>query len=169
MAAHGKRNTAAFAGCVAWLLLSLPVAAEPLPFDRSIDSLVRNGVLTPEEAEVLQSPSPQPMQLTPAQRNPVYPFNPTPDGFKRWLKAQGVRVISVADCSANRTDGTDGKSPEQPLPTPTRITYQCNRVFFDATDPRGIQRCMGRFFWSNLWNGGGVYETTLKNDCRWLS
>ena len=126
-------------------------------------------MLTPEEAEVFQSINPQPMRLTPEQLNPTYPFNPTPDGFKRWLKAQGVRVISVSDCWASRIEGTHGKSTEQPVASPTRIWYRCNRVFFDATDPRGTQRCMGRFVWSNPWrNLGGLVEDTYKNDCRWL-
>ena len=53
MAAHGRRNTTAFAGCVASLLLSLPVAAESLLFDRSFENLVKTGVITPEERDAL--------------------------------------------------------------------------------------------------------------------
>ena len=149
------------------LLFKYPVAAKPV--DPSMENLVGNGILTTEELEVLQSPNPQPMRLTPAQLNPTYPFSPTPESFKQWLKAQGIRVISVSDCSASRTEGSQSKSAEQPLASPTRIYYQCNRVFFDVTDPRGTQRCLGRFVWRNQVRGsGGLMEDTFKNDCRWM-
>lgn len=148
--------------------LQCPVAAKPA--DRSIEILLKHGVITSEELEVLSSPNPQPIHLTPAELNPTYPFIPTPNGFKQWLKKQGVRVLSVDECAASRTEGSHGISPQQPLASPTRIFYQCNRVFFDAKDPRGIQRCMGSFIWANpnRVTTGGLVEITYKNDCRWL-
>ena len=106
------------------------------------------------------------------------PFKKTPAGFTEAIHATypKLRVQSVEGCGASFTPArVTHFDVIDDLWFPARDAYGCDRVYYESTDPRGTQRCMGQFQFmsegttptdkepSQSW-----YEKTLKNDCRWL-
>ena len=116
---------------------------------------------------------------------PNLPFSPTKAGFESYLKGRyGFNILSLEGCRGTK---------QRPLAKPTSYgnlkyylwssykRYKCEQIFYQETDPRGTQRCMGTNYFvesiaagreatSFKWepektNHGGE---TLKNDCRWL-
>ena len=108
---------------------------------------------------------------------PDLPFPPTQAGFKSYLeKRYQFNVISMEGCSGGKSSAgyKDGSRSMRWLFA--RRGYSCNRVFYETSDPRGVKRCMGKY-----WFNSNGYDPTssrpadfyhgaesFKNDCRWL-
>lgn len=109
---------------------------------------------------------------------PDLPFAPTKAGFKSYLqKKYKFKVISLEGCEG--TTESAGVSIRTNIWVNASKRFYCDRVFYETTDPRGTQRCMGRFWvtstgkapdpWGVVKPASVSYgEETLKNDCRWL-
>ena len=107
---------------------------------------------------------------------PPFPFPTTPSGFKLQIEREtGVKVLEVRGCKFT----TKPARVRSSVWLPAEGNYICDQVFFEQSDPRGTQRCMGKFWWrvtgsAPMVNGDRFTETSrmgqkvLKNDCRWL-
>lgn len=85
-----------------------------------------------------------------------YPFTPTNEGFKAYIKQHSdIDVIEARGCR-----GIDV--------TAKTHWFQCE-VFFRETDPRGTQICSGRFWHSPTdIRKQAFYQEVFKSDCRWV-
>ena len=115
---------------------------------------------------------------------PNLPFSPTKAGFSSYLKSRyGFTVLSLEGCRGTKSrpivKPSSGSLKYYFLGSSKR--YQCDQVFYQQSDPRGTQRCMGTNYFVQSWGAGpgltsGKWEPeqiihggkTLKNDCRWL-
>ena len=113
------------------------------------------------------------------------PFQPTPQAFKNYLnRVSGLKILQVQGCrftSKNAQFYSPKNSQllaQRPIKDRSWIyaykEYTCEQVFFEHSDPRGRQRCMGKF-WS--YSRGSAPNFTaklnwghraLKNECRWM-
>ena len=106
------------------------------------------------------------------------PFPPNQEGFKSYLENRyDFKVISMEGCSGSKASAS--VSVRTNIWTRAHKEYQCKRVFYETTDPRGTKRCMGKFWFNSLGKAPGAlgemdFESvfhgseSLKNDCRWL-
>ena len=126
----------------------------------------------------------------PARRNewtkaPPIPFPQTPEGFKVFVNSRdfGIKILKAEQCkyikfpakvtflSAAPMYGEPGKE----LWSREVNYYSCDRTFYESSDPRGVQRCMGKAWYQTRGTtpdrpnpGEAFNHKTLKNDCRWL-
>ena len=110
---------------------------------------------------------------------PPMPFPQTPEGFKAFVNSRdfGMTILKAEQCEYIKfpakvtyleTLGRDSWSPDIHY-------YSCDRVFYESSDPRGVQRCMGKAWYQTAGTTPsspnpreGFNHETLKNDCRWL-
>ena len=110
---------------------------------------------------------------------PAFPFPTNPGGFKAQIeKEAGIRVLEMQGCELKPYPARFYATPDRSW-SPEAKWFACEQVFFEKSDPRGTQRCMGRFQWkvqgtAPMGNGesftrqSAMSQKTLKNDCRWL-
>ena len=110
---------------------------------------------------------------------PAFPFQTNPGGFKAQIeKEAGIRVLEMQGCELKPHPARFYETSFRSW-SPDSKWYSCEQVFFEKSDPRGTQRCMGRFQWkvqgtAPMGNGesftrqSAMSQKTLKNDCRWL-
>ena len=113
------------------------------------------------------------------------PFPMTPEGFKAFVNSQdfGIKILKAEQCEYTKfpakitfLSGVPMYGvPSKELWTRDADYYTCRRTFYESSDPRGVQRCMGKAWYQTRGTtperpdpGGGFNHKTLKNDCRWL-
>jgi hypothetical protein len=111
---------------------------------------------------------------------PDLPFSPTKAGFKSYLENRyEFKVISLEGCKGTTESASVSIRRTSSTWVAASKRFQCDRVFYETTDPRGTQRCMGMFWFNSNGKAPDAYgvveaasvyhgEKTLKNDCRWL-
>ena len=100
---------------------------------------------------------------------PPMPFAHTPEAFKAFVNKgdYGMTIIKAEQCEFAQFPATNPNSVSIDF-------YQCDRTFYETTDPRGTQRCMGKAGYKSMSHTDapnafrGFFHNTLKNDCRWL-
>ena len=110
---------------------------------------------------------------------PPMPFPQTPEGFKAFVNSRdlGMKILKAEKCEYTKYPAKViylealGKDSW----TADRDYYSCDRTFYESSDPRGVQRCMGKAWYTTIGTTpeqlspySGFHHETLKNDCRWL-
>ena len=116
---------------------------------------------------------------------PPMPFPQTPEGFKAFVNSRdfGIKILKAEQCEYTKHPAEVMHiaaipvigEPAKDHWSPAREFYSCDRTFYESSDPRGVQRCMGKAWYQTRGTtpdrpnpGEAFNHKTLKNDCRWL-